>query len=124
MNSFAAAKGDKTVKHVAPKEGSATFCDGFMIPSGAKDTDAVYDYINQAFTPAAQAQEAEALVQAAVVPKAVPLMSKATRALYPYGDIGKVLTKTAPLSGVPVKVPKGYTTVAEWNAAWERFKAK
>jgi spermidine/putrescine-binding protein len=124
VNSFAAAKGDLNVKHVAPKEGSATFCDAFMIPSGSKDVDPVYAYINQAFTPQAQAQEAEALVQAAVVPKAVPLMKKATRALYPYGEIGKVLTKSAPLSGVPVKVPKGYTTVADWNAAWQRFKAK
>jgi spermidine/putrescine transport system substrate-binding protein len=124
VNSFAAAKGDLNVKHAVPKEGSATFCDAFMIPSGAKDLDPVYAYINQAFTPLAQAQEAETLVQAAVVPKAVPLMKKATRALYPYGEIGKVLTKSAPLSGVPVKVPKGYTTVADWNAAWQRFKAK
>src|SRR5919201_1335736 len=124
VNSFAAAKGDNNVKHVAPKEGSATFCDAFMIPSGAKDVDSVYAYINQAFTPQAQAQAAELLVQAAVVPKAVPLMKKATRALYPYGDIAGVLTKSAPLSGVPVKVPKGYTTVADWNDAWQRFKAR
>jgi spermidine/putrescine-binding protein len=124
VNSFAASKGDNNVKHAVPKEGSATFCDAFMIPSGAKDTDAVYKYINQAFSPEAQAQEAEMLVQAAVVPKAVPLMKKATRALYPYADIVKILTKSAPLSGVPVKVPKGYTTVADWNAAWQRFKAK
>jgi spermidine/putrescine transport system substrate-binding protein len=124
VNSFAAAKGDNNVKHVAPKEGSATFCDAFMIPNGAKDVDPVYAYINQAFTPTAQAQEAETLVQAAVVPKAVPLMKPATRALYPYSDMVTVLTKTAPLSGVPVKVPKGYTTVADWNAAWQRFKAK
>jgi spermidine/putrescine transport system substrate-binding protein len=123
VNSFAASKGDTHVKHVAPKEGSATFCDGFMIPSGAKDLDAVYGYINQAFTPEAQAQEAENLVQAAVVPKAVPLMKKATRALYPYGEISKVLTKSAPLSGLPIKPPKGYTSVADWNAAWQRFKA-
>jgi len=124
VNSFAAAKGDTHVKHVAPKEGSATFCDGFMIPSGAKDTDAVYAYINQAFSVEAQAQEAELLVQAAVATKAVPRMKKATRALYPYAQIVEILTKTAPLSGVPVKAPKGYTNVAEWNAAWERFKAK
>jgi spermidine/putrescine transport system substrate-binding protein len=123
VNSFAAAKGDNNVKHAVPKEGSATFCDAFMIPNGAKDLDPVYAYINQAFSPEAQAQEAETLVQAAVVPKAVRLMKPATRALYPYGDIAKVLTKTAPLSGVPVKVPKGYTTVAQWNDAWQRFKA-
>src|SRR5437879_5171935 len=66
VNSFAAAKGDKAVKHVAPAEGTGTFCDAFMIPNNAKDTDAVYAYINQAFSLEAQAQEAQSLVQAAV----------------------------------------------------------
>ena len=124
VNSFAASKGDKHVRHVAPKEGSATFCDAFMIPSGAKDVDAVYAYINRAFSPQAQAQEAELLVQAAVAPKAVPRMKAKTRALYPYHDIVKILTKSAPLSGLPVKPPKGYTSLSDWNAAWQRFKAK
>src|SRR5436305_1899428 len=58
VNSFAASKGDHAVKHVAPKEGSATFCDAFFIPNGAKDTDVVYAYINEAFSLEAQAQEA------------------------------------------------------------------
>jgi spermidine/putrescine transport system substrate-binding protein len=122
VNSFAAAKGDKTVKHIAPKEGSGTFCDAFMIPNGAKDTDAVYAYINEAFSLEAQAQEAENLVQAAVCPKAVPLMNKATRALYPYSNLVEILTKTAPLEAIPNKVPKGYATFDDWNKAWERFK--
>jgi spermidine/putrescine transport system substrate-binding protein len=123
VNSFAAAKGDKTVKHVAPAEGTGTFCDAFMIPNNAKDTDAVYAYINQAFSLEAQAQEAQALVQAAVCPAAVPLMDKATRALYPYADLVKILTKTAPLEAIPNKVPKGFATFDDWNKAWERFKA-
>jgi spermidine/putrescine transport system substrate-binding protein len=123
VNSFAAAKGDKTVKHTVPKEGSSTFCDAFMIPNGAKDTDAVYAYINEAFSLPAQAQEAEVLVQAAVCPKAVPLMNKETRALYPYGQITQILTKSAPLEAIPAKVPKGYASFADWNKAWERFKA-
>jgi spermidine/putrescine transport system substrate-binding protein len=123
VNNFAAAKGDKTVKHTVPKEGSATFCDGFMMPNGAKDTDAVYDYVNQAFSLEAQAQEAENLVQASVCPKAVPLMSPETRALYPYGNLVQILTKTAPLKKTPTKVPSGYTSFADWNKAWQRFKA-
>jgi spermidine/putrescine-binding protein len=123
VNSFAAAKGDHTVKHTVPKEGSATFCDAFMIPSGSKDTDAAYAYINEAFSLEAQAQEAENLVQAAVAPKAVPLMGKATRALYPYSNLVQVLTKSAPLEAIPAKVSKGYASFADWNKAWERFKA-
>jgi spermidine/putrescine transport system substrate-binding protein len=123
VNSFAAAKGDHAVKHTVPKEGSATFCDGFMIPKGAKDTDAVYAYINKAFSLEAQAQEAELLVQASVCPKAVPLMNKATRALYPYGQLTKILTKSAPLKKTPTTVPKGYANFADWNKAWQRFKA-
>jgi len=123
VNSFAAAKGDKTVKHVAPPEGSASFCDAFFIPNGAKNTDAVYAYINQAFSLEAQAQEAENLVQAAVAPGAVKLMNAATRALYPYKDMTTVLTKTAPLETIPTNVPKGYATFDDWNKAWEKFKA-
>ena len=34
---FAAQKGDHHVLHTVPKEGSATFCDAFFIPNGAKD---------------------------------------------------------------------------------------
>jgi spermidine/putrescine transport system substrate-binding protein len=123
VNNFAAAKGDHAVKHTVPKEGSATFCDGFMIPNGAKNTDAVYDYINQAFSLEAQAQEAENLVQASVCPKAVPLMNKETRALYPYQNIVQILTKSAPLKATPAKTPKGYTNFADWNKAWQRLKA-
>jgi spermidine/putrescine transport system substrate-binding protein len=123
VNSFAAAKGDKTVKHTAPAEGSASFCDAFFIPQGAKNTDAVYGYINQAFSLEAQAQEAENLVQAAVAPGAVKLMNAETRALYPYKDMVKVLTKTAPLETIPTNVPKGYATFDDWNKAWEKFKA-
>lgn len=123
VNSFAAAKGDDHVQHVVPREGSATFCDAYFIPNGAKDLDPVYAYINRAFSLEAQAQEAEFLVQAAVCPKAVPLMNRQTRALYPYGQIAKVLTKSAPLKALPVKVPSGYASFADWNAAWERFKA-
>jgi spermidine/putrescine-binding protein len=123
VNSFAASKGDHAVKHVAPKEGSATFCDAFFIPNGAKDTDVVYAYINEAFSLEAQAQEAQALVQAAVCPGAVKLMDKATRSLYPYGQLTQILTKAAPLEVIPANVPKGYATFADWNKAWEKFKA-
>jgi spermidine/putrescine transport system substrate-binding protein len=123
VNSFAASKGDKAVKHVAPKQGSATFCDAFFIPNGAKDTDPVYAYINEAFSLEAQAQEAENLVQAAVCPGAVKLMNKETQALYPYSQINQILHKTAPLEVIPNNVPKGYATFADWNKAWEQFKA-
>ncbi len=123
VNSFAAAKGDTNVKHTLPKEGSATFCDAFMIPAGATNVDTVYAYINEAFSPEAQAQEAENLVQAVVNPKAVPLMNSATRSLYPYDKIDQILTTSAPLEAIPVTVPSGYASFADWNTAWESFKA-
>lgn len=123
VNSFAAAKGDNHVKHNLPKEGSGMFCDAFMIPAGATNTDTVYAYINQAFTPEAQAQEAESLVQGAVNPKAIPLMNAATRGLYPYHKIDEVLTASAPLEAIPVTVPSGYASFNDWNTAWESFKA-
>jgi spermidine/putrescine-binding protein len=123
VNSFAAAKGDHNVKHVVPKEGSATFCDAFMIPQGSNDIDTIYAYINEALSPAAQAQEAANLVQAAVNPHALPMMDSATRALYPYEQIGQIFSTSAPLEAIPTQVPSGYTTYSDWNAAWEAFKA-
>ena len=123
VNTFAAQKGDHHVSHTIPTEGAATFCDGFMIPSGAPDPDVAYAYINEAFSPEAQAQEAEQLVQAVVNPKAVPLMNSATRALYPYDQIDAVLTSRAPLEAIPVKVPSGYASFADWETAWTAFKA-
>jgi spermidine/putrescine transport system substrate-binding protein len=123
VNSFAAAKGDHKVEHTVPAEGAASFCDAYMIPQGAPDTDAAYAFINEAFTPEAQAQEANYLVQGAVNPKAVPLMSAATRGLYPYDQIERVLTAKAPLVAIPVKVPSGYASFTDWNTAWEAFKA-
>jgi hypothetical protein len=62
-------------------------------------------------------------VQGAVCPKAVPLMNKETRALYPYKNLTEILTKSAPLEAIPTKVPKGYASFDDWNKAWERFKA-
>ena len=94
-----------------------------LISNGAKDTDVVYAYINEAFSLEAQAQEAQTLVQAAVCPGAVKLMDKATRALYPYGQLTQILTKAAPLEVIPANVPKGYATFDDWNKAWEKFKA-
>jgi spermidine/putrescine transport system substrate-binding protein len=123
VNKFAAQKGMTTVKHVAPKEGSTTFCDTYFIPQDAADVEAVYAFINEGLSPKAQAQTAEVLVQGIVNPKAVPLMDPETRALYPYDQIESILTKTAPLEALPVKAPDGYADFADWNNAWERFKA-
>ncbi len=123
VNNFAAGKGDTHVQHTVPKEGSATFSDAYMIPQGATDLDTVYGFINEAFSPEAQAQEAENLVQGAVNPKAVDLMTPETRALYPYAQIDQVLTTSAPLEAIPVKVPSGHANFDDWNKAWESFKA-
>jgi spermidine/putrescine transport system substrate-binding protein len=123
VNSFAAAKGDNDVKHVVPKEGSATFCDAFMIPQQSNDIETVYAYINEALSPAAQAQEAANLVQAVTNPQALPLMDAATRTLYPYDQINQIFSTSAPLEAIPTQVSSGYTSFNDWNTAWEAFKA-
>jgi spermidine/putrescine transport system substrate-binding protein len=123
VNSFAAAKGDDAVKHTVPKEGAATFCDAYMIPAEAPNADTAYAFINEAFTPQAQAAEAAYLVQACVVPDALPLMDSATRQLYPYDDIEELLTKTAPLEAIPAQTPSGYVNYQDWVKAWEGVKA-
>ena len=123
VNSFAADKGDNAVKHTVPKEGAATFCDAYMIPAEAPNPDTAYAFINEAFTPEAQAAEAAYLVQAATVPEALDLMDPATKALYPYDDIEELLNTTAPLEAIPAQVPDGYVNYQGWVKAWESVKA-
>ena len=119
----AADKGDDNVKHTVPKEGAATFCDAYMIPAEAPEADTAYAFINEAFTPEAQAAEATYLVQACVVPDAVDMLDPATKALYPYDDIEQLLTTTAPLEAIPAQVPSGYVNYQDWVKAWESVKA-
>jgi spermidine/putrescine transport system substrate-binding protein len=123
VNAFAGAKGYNSVKHTIPKEGANSFVDGYMIPSGAPEIDTAYAYINEALTPEVQAQTAEYLVQACVVPEALSLMSQDSQDLYPYAQISEMLTTNSPLAAVPVVVPSGYADYAYWNQAWETFKA-
>jgi len=123
VNSFAADKGDDAVKHTVPKEGAATFCDAYMIPADAQDTDTAYAFINEAFSPEAQAAEAAYLVQACVVPEAADMLDPATKALYPYDDIETLLSTTAPLEAIPAQVPSGYVNYQDWVKAWESVKA-
>jgi hypothetical protein len=70
-----------------------------------------------------QAQTAEFLVQGAVTPAAVSLMSAETAALYPYDQIEDILTNQAPLEAIPVAAPSGYVSWDEWNKIWTAFKA-
>ena len=123
VNSFAADKGDDAVKHTVPEEGSATFCDAYMIPAEAQNVDTAYAFIDEVFSPEAQAAEAAYLVQAAVVPDALPLMDEATRALYPYDDIESLLTTSAPLEAIPAQTPSGFANYQDWVKAWEGVKA-
>jgi len=94
-----------------------------MIPPEASGVDTVYAWINQAFDPKVQAQTAEYLVQGAVIPEAVPLMSAEAQKLYPYDQIADILTKSAPLEAIPFVVPDGYANWEYWNKAWTTFKA-
>ncbi len=123
VNSFAAGKGLKTVKTILPKEGGASFCDSWFIPPDAKDTDAVYAWIDYTLTPLVQARGSEYLVAGTVTPAAVPLMNSATRSLYSYGSVSK-LFQAAPLPAIPLFSPgKRYTRLSDWHDAWEAFKA-
>ena len=68
MQELVAQKGVKTIASVVPSEGSFSFVDAFFIPSGAKNTDSVYAFINEALAPPMQAQESGYL-QAGVTTK-------------------------------------------------------
>jgi hypothetical protein len=52
----------------------------------------------------------------------VPLMDKKTRAIYPYGNLAPVFKK-APNFDIPPRTGSTFTTLDDWNKAWERLRA-
>lgn len=122
MQELVAQKGVKTIKSVVPAEGSFSFVDAYFIPAGAKDTDSVYAFINEALAPPMQAQESGYLQAGITTVNGVRALSPANRAAYQPPNVNALFAK-APLFDLPTKPPKGYTSIADWETAWESVKA-
>ena len=122
MQELVAQKGVKTIASVVPSEGSFSFVDAFFIPSGAKNTDSVYAFINEALTPPMQAQESGYLQAGVTTKNGVAALSPTNRRLYQPANVQQLFA-SAPLFDLPTKPPKGYVSIADWETAWESVKA-
>ncbi|MCU1489557.1 MAG: hypothetical protein JWM85_962 [Acidimicrobiaceae bacterium] len=122
MEQLVAQKGVKTIKSVVPAEGSFSFVDSYFIPAGAKNADAVYAFINEALAPPMQAQESGYLQAGVTTVNGVAALSAANKAAYQPSNVNALFAK-APLFDLPTSPPKGYTSIADWETAWESVKA-
>ena len=112
----------KDVKSVLPEEGALAYCDSYFIPAGAKDTDVVYQLLNEVCKPEMQAAIAKNVITGITSEEALPLLDPASRKLVPYDSLTSFFEK-APLFGLPLEPPKGITSLADWQKRWEQFLA-
>lgn len=117
VNSFAAAKGVKTIKTNTPKEGSASFCDAWAIPPTADNVDTALAWINQVISPEINAKAAEYLVGGVTVADAVPLLDATTKSLYPYDQLDHLL-EVAPFFNNPPVQSDQYVTIETVIKDW------
>jgi spermidine/putrescine-binding protein len=122
MQELVAQKGVTTIRSVVPAEGTFSFVDSYFIPAGSNDTDAVYAFINEALEPPMQAQESGYLQAGVTTVNGVAALSAANKAQYQPSNVQALFAK-APLFDLPTNPPKGYTSIADWENAWESVKA-
>jgi spermidine/putrescine-binding protein len=116
-----AKQGVETI-YTIPKEGAATWCDAWFMPKSVDNEDLAYEYLNRVVDPEVQAKIAIRNVSGVTNRKAVDLLDAPTKALFDYSNIDAVFAK-APLLGIPPLESSEFATYADWQAAWNDFKA-
>ena len=121
ISSFGAAKG-ADIRFTHPREGDFAWTDSWCIPKDAPNLDTAYAWIEWMISPKAQAIVARNLSSGTISKAAVPLMDKKTRSIYPYANLAPVFKK-APNFDIPPRTKGKFTTLDDWNKAWERLRA-
>ncbi len=116
--------GDKVkLKWVEPKEGVWVFVDCYAMAKDAPNKDANYVLLNQAISPAGQANAANINMTACTVKDAVPMLSDQARAIYPYDNLSSAFAKSGgrmyPL--YPTEPDGKHATFDDILGAWEDF---
>ena len=122
MQELVAQKGVKSIRSVVPAEGTFSFVDSYFIPAGSKNADSVYAFINESLAPPMQAQESGYLQAGITTVSGVAALSATDKAQYQPANV-QALFASAPLFDLPTNPPKGYTSIADWENAWESVKA-
>jgi len=111
------------LKWVEPKEGVWVFVDCYAMAKDAPNQDANYLLLNQAISPAGQANAANINMTACTVKDAVPMLTEQARAIYPYDNLSSAFAKSGgrmyPL--YPTEPDGKHATFDDILGAWEDF---
>jgi spermidine/putrescine transport system substrate-binding protein len=122
IQKFAADKGKK-INYTYPEEGSFGWLDNYCIAKDAPNLDAAYDICNRVIDVDPQKRLAENAIQAIVNKDAINAVKPEIRSLYPYDSIEDFGKKAGFFAFPPIDPTEGLTTWADWQKAYERFKA-
>lgn len=122
LKKFAGEAG-KTIEFTYPKEGTFAWLDSYCFAKGAPNLEAAHKCADQVLSVEGQVAFGEKTFQAIVIPEAVEKLQPATRALYPYDNLAE-FEKKAKFFPMPPLEPDGkHASYADWQAAYQRFKA-
>jgi len=121
IRNFASQKGAK-INYVHPQEGDFAWTDSWCIPKDAPNKDTAYAWINYILGADAQAQIDKNLSGGAVTQPTIDKLDPETKRIFPYDDLDSVFQK-APNYPMPPRDPGEFTTLDDWNKAWERLRA-
>jgi spermidine/putrescine transport system substrate-binding protein len=111
------------LKWVEPKEGVWVFVDCYAMAKDAPNRDTNYVLLNQAISPAGQANAANINMTACTVKDAVPMLTEQARAIYPYDNLSSAFAKSGgrmyPL--YPTEPDGKHATFDDVLGAWEDF---
>jgi spermidine/putrescine-binding protein len=116
------SKGKPAETHL-PKEGAFAWADSYAIPKGAPNVDAAYAFINTMVSPRGDSIVGGATSSGVTSEGAIERLPADQQKLYPYDDLAGYFDRLG-FYGIPPLEPEGdITTLKDWNAAWEEFKA-
>lgn len=122
LKKFAGDAGKK-IELAYPKEGTFAWLDSYCIAKGAPNIEGAHKCANQILEVDAQVAFGEKTFQAIVVKEAVDQLQPATRSLYPYDNLAEFEQKAKFFPMPPLEPDGTHASYADWQAAYQKFKA-
>jgi spermidine/putrescine-binding protein len=117
------AKKEVTTNTIVPTEGAIGWADTTFITPAAPNPQNAYAFANHLLDPRANASANSALLQGPGVEAAIPMLSAAAKAQYPFNDIENYLSNTLTFNtGWPHEPQGDRATYDQVIAAWEAVK--
>jgi spermidine/putrescine transport system substrate-binding protein len=112
-----------TLNQFFPKEGSQSYVDNYAIPKGSPRAADALAFIDQMISPKVNAELAAVYGGGLSDLYGVQYLTPALRSYYPYKNIARFFSKSAPLyPPIPVS-SKRFATYSDWTNAWQQAKA-